>query len=74
MTDMAAWELIAECLEDSTQSVEQMTLHTPVGATAYVMKVSQPHFPRRVYSKFEFLVSSDGQRICGRSFHLEEPR
>ena len=74
MTDPAAWELIAECLEDSRQAMESLTLNVPPGANGYVMKVALPHLQDRIYIKFELLVPCDGRKICGRSFHFEDPR
>lgn len=70
MTDNAAWELVAEVLEDPSQTMESITLHLPKGATAYVFKTWVPHLTKRIYIKFEILVPSSGQKICGRSFHL----
>ena len=74
MTDPAAWELIAERLEDPKQRMEIIVLRQPKGAKAYVMKFRLPHLPRRIYAQFEFVVPASGQKICGRSFHLEDPR
>ena len=74
MTDPAAWELIAERLEDPKQRLETTVLRKPKGAKAYVMKIRLPHLPARIDAKFEFVVPASGQKICGRSFHLEDPR
>jgi len=74
MTDPAAWELIADCLEDPKQKIETIVLRKPKGATAYVMKIRVPYLPERIYAKFEFVVPASGRKICGRSFHLEDPR
>jgi hypothetical protein len=74
MTDSAAWELIVECLEDPEQKIEIIVLRKPKGATAYVMKIRVPYRPARIYAKFEFTVPASGRKICGRSFHLEDPR
>jgi hypothetical protein len=70
MTDSAAWELVADVLENASYVMETITLHTPKGAVAYVFKVPVPHLTARIYIKFEILVPSSGQKICGRSFHL----
>jgi hypothetical protein len=70
MTDHAAWELIADVLEDATQVMQTITLHLPKGAPAFVFIISVPQLTKRIYIKFEILVPSSGQKICGRSFHF----
>ena len=74
MSDLAAWEPIAERLEDPKQRLEIIVLRKPKGAKAYVMKTRLPNLPARIDAKFEFVVPASGQKICGRSFHLEDPR
>jgi hypothetical protein len=74
MTDMAAWEFIADCLEDASQTLESLILDHPPGAHAHVMKVAVPWSQGRIYIKFEFGNFHAGRRFCGRSFHLEQPR
>jgi hypothetical protein len=74
MTDPAAWELLATRLEDSTQTLESVILDKPPGAIGYAMKISLAHLSSRVYAKFEFIVVAGNNAICGRSFHLENPR
>lgn len=74
MTDPEAWEMIADRLEDPKQKVETIILRKPKGAKAFVMKIRLPHLPARIYAKFGFVVPANGQKICGRSFHLEDPR
>lgn len=74
MTDAAAWELIGMALEDRAQAMKLKTLDKPPGVTAYEMIIKLPHHPEKLYVKFEFLVPNNVQKICGRSFHLEDPR
>ncbi len=70
MTDNAAWELVADLLEDPSQVMEIIQLHLPKGGTGYVFKTTVPHLSKRIYIKFEILVPASGHKICGRSFHL----
>jgi hypothetical protein len=74
MTDAAAWALLAAALEDVNQKLETLPLDKPPGAIGYVMKVRMDHLPKRLYTKFEFFVVAGVGVICGRSFHLEDPR
>ena len=74
MTDAAAWSLIAAALEDANRELETLQLDIPPGAIGYVMKLQMSHLPKRVYTKFEFIVMAGVGIICGRSFHLEDPR
>jgi hypothetical protein len=74
MTDPAAWSLLATALEDPSRELETLQLENPPGAIGYVMKIRMDHLPKRVYVKFEFFVVAGVGVICGRSFHLEDPR
>ena len=74
MTGPAAWSFLAERLEDPDQEMESITLDKPPGAVGYVMKVRLDHGSKRLYVKFEFLAIAGSSVICGRSFHLEDPR
>lgn len=74
-TDEAAWEHIAECLEDRCQLVETKKLDHPPTGVGYIMKMPLKHLHDRLYIKFELIICGHSTpKLCGRSFHLEEPR
>lgn len=64
-TDMAAWEFIAERLEDG-EAVEVVELRKPKGAQAYVMKIDLG--PDVLYVKLQLT----GSKVIGRSFHISK--
>ena len=66
-TDAAAWELIAARLEDG-HPIETMELHTPRGATGYVMKIDLEPGQPQLYVKLQL----GSGKIIGRSFHYSE--
>ena len=63
-SDAGAWAFIADLL-DSDVELEKMTLDTPPGKEAYVMKVDGYKGRPKIYIKIHF--GSNG--IVGRSFH-----
>ena len=63
-TQEAAWEFVAQRLEDPAQGVEEIVLREPSGQPGFVMECPLP--PRTVYIKFH---SERGRTILGRSFH-----
>ena len=74
MTDAAAWAGVARWLADCKIPLTELQLRIPQGATAYVMKGQISGNKRRVYVKLEFLIMTGSECVCGRSFHLEDPR
>lgn len=63
-TDGAAWELIADKLEEGHE-VEVVELRKPPGATGYVMKIQLEPNASLLYVKLQLR----GGQIVGRSFH-----
>ena len=74
MTDPEAWACVARWLEDTSLPLKSAELRQPKGAVGYVLNVNMKHLDRRVYVKFEFIIIAERNFICGRSFHLEDPR
>ncbi len=66
-TDAAAWELIAARLEEG-HPIEAVELHTPRGATGYVMKIDLEPSQAQLYVKLQL----GSGKIIGRSFHYSE--
>lgn len=66
-TDAAAWDLIADELEDGRE-VEVVELHRPPGAKGYVMKIELERDAPTLYVKLQL---RPGQ-VVGRSFHYSE--
>ena len=66
-TDASAWDYIAAKLE-SGHPVEVVRLHTPPGATGYVMKIDIESEMPQLYIKLQL---GSGE-IIGRSFHYSD--
>ena len=66
-TDAAAWELIADKLEQGHE-VEVVELHKPPGAKGYVMKIDLGPDVPTLYVKLQLR----GRQVVGRSFHYSE--
>lgn len=65
-TEIAAWELIVELLENG-HPIEEKTLRKPPGAKGYEIKVKlEPNKPK-LYIKLEL-----GKMVFGRSFHYSD--
>lgn len=67
-TPDAAWEFVAQSLEDASQSIHWVELSKPPGKKALVMIV--PYGGRQVYVKFQLGAGT----IQGRSFHYSTCR
>ena len=67
-TDAAAWELIADKLEEGHE-VEVVKLRKPRGARGYVMKIDLGQDVPTLYVKLQLLR---GRQVVGRSFHYSE--
>lgn len=75
LTGSAAWEIIAERLEDTCQIMGKVRLNRPAGLIAYVLKFKMCYSPCTIiYAKVELIFVSDGKKVCGRSFHEDDPR
>ena len=66
-TDGAAWELIADKLDEG-HDVEVIELRTPPGAKGYVMKIRLRPGAPLLYVKLQLR----GGQVVGRSFHYSE--
>ena len=66
-TDAAAWEFIAERLDDG-HPIETVELRKPPGATGYVMKIDIESDRPQLYIKLQL----GSGKIIGRSFHYSE--
>ena len=66
-TDAAAWELIADKLEEEHE-VEVVELRKPPGAKGYVMKIDLGPDVPTLYVKLQLR----GGQVVGRSFHYSE--
>lgn len=66
-TEVAAWELIADKLEEGHE-VEEVELRKPRGAKGYVMKIDLAPGLRTLYVKLQLR----GRQVVGRSFHDSE--
>jgi hypothetical protein len=63
-SDSAAWEFIAQRLEDLEQEIKEIVLEKPAGKPGFVMECAVAS--RVIYIKFH---SEHGRTILGRSFH-----
>ena len=66
-TDAAAWELIADKLEEG-HPVEEVSLRKPLGRKGYVMKIHLGGDDPPVYVKLQL----GSGKVIGRSFHYSE--
>ena len=66
-TDAAAWEFIAERLDDG-HPIETVELRKPQGAMGYVMKIDIESGRPQLYIKLQL----GSGKIIGRSFHYSE--
>ena len=66
-TDAAAWQLIADKLEEGHE-VEEVELQRPPGAKGYVMKIELGQNTPTPYVKLQLRP----RQVVGRSFHYSE--
>jgi hypothetical protein len=66
-TDVGAWHFIADLLERG-EPLEEVVLHHPPGAQAYVMRLDLGAALPRLYIK----VQLSRGKIIGRSFHYSD--